>query len=97
MNYTTEGSEMLQEGKYDRTVQLQCPTCGGTDFASIENAQVPELLKCTRCGREISRENLVSENGAHIQAHVDEVKAEVVADIKKEIANIFKGSGFKLK
>lgn len=88
---------MLQQGKYDRTVQLQCPTCGGSEFSRMESSIDPEMCKCASCAREIAREELVSENSAHIQAHVDEMKAEVVADVRKEIANIFKGSGFKLK
>jgi predicted RNA-binding Zn-ribbon protein involved in translation (DUF1610 family) len=85
--------------KYNRSVTLLCPTCGGTQFSPVspDNTE-SELQKCASCAREITRDELIRENSENISEHVNEIKKEVTNDIanelKKQLASAFKGSKF---
>lgn len=74
---------MMDAEKYNRNVTLNCPTCGGTDF------EIPDLesepVKCVRCSREISRDELLRENSENISENVEEVRAEVVKDFQMDL------------
>lgn len=85
--------------KYNRSVTLLCPTCGGTQFspASPDNIE-SELQKCASCGREITRDELIRENSENIDEHMNEIKNEVTKDLanelKKQLSSAFNGSKF---
>ena len=66
---------------------MQCSTCGGTDF-EIEDDGSP--VRCVGCDRIFMRDELVRENGARIESEVEDVKALLVADIRKDFSKIFK-------
>lgn len=73
----------MQPEKYERTVSMQCPTCGGYEF-EMEDENQESFIKCVGCNYETSRQTLIDENAKNIQAHVDEVKQEIVSDFQKE-------------
>ncbi len=85
--------------KYNRSVTLLCPTCGGSQFSPIapENTE-SELQKCASCGREITRDDLIRENSENIDEHLSEIGKEVTKDLasefKKQLTSAFKGSKF---
>ena len=85
----------MRAGKYNRSIPMNCPTCGGTDF-EIPDGNEAQPVTCVRCGRTIRRDELIQENGENISEHVKEVKAEVLKDIKKEFTDslrrAFKGN-----
>lgn len=89
--------------KYNRSVKLLCPTCGGSQFSPVSPDDIEsEIQKCTTCGREITRDELIRENSENIDEHLNEMKNEVINDVaselKKKLATAFKGSNFiKLK
>lgn len=72
---------------YSRSITLQCSTCGGGDF---EHDGDEGPVHCVGCNRNYTREELIRENGARIEAEVDEVKSEVLSDVRKEFGKIFK-------
>ena len=86
----------MDADKYNRSVTLLCPTCGGSQFSPIspDNGE-SELQKCAACGREITRDDLIRENSENIAEHVNELKKEVTKDVaaefKKQLASVFKG------
>lgn len=83
--------------RYNRTIQMYCPVCGGTDFKSDEAAGESPVT-CTSCGLQLTRDDLREANGQNIAAHVDEVKKEVVQDIRKAFRDAFKGNkNFRIK
>lgn len=85
--------------KYNRSVTLLCPTCGGTQFSPASPEDIEsEIQKCEGCGREITRDELIRENSENIDEHLNEIKKEVTKDLaselKKQLAAAFKGNKF---
>jgi hypothetical protein len=79
--------------KYTRTVSLQCPTCGGTEFSGPDSH---EVFTCARCARTLTRDELVHENSENMNAHLEELAEDVKKDaielLKKDLQAAFKGS-----
>lgn len=74
--------------KYDREIQMMCPTCGGTDFEVSEES---DIVKCVECGLEISRDDLLEKNQENIELHKEEIINEAKKDIEKMLKDRFKG------
>lgn len=76
---------------YKRSISLYCPTCGGTSF---ETAGGPDELiataKCVSCGREMTKEDLITENSENISEHAKEMGREIVRDAAEEFKNSLK-------
>ncbi len=85
----------MDADKYCRSIKLLCSTCGNSDF-DFDDETRP--LRCTSCDRVFSREELINENGSLIESEVNEVKAQVIGDVKKELSDslrkAFSGSKF---
>jgi len=71
---------------YDRSISLQCPTCGGTDFEHNET----ELVKCVKCERLLTKAELRAENGQRIESEVEDLKAELLKDVQADFKKMFK-------
>lgn len=88
----------MDASKYDRTVPLNCPTCGALDFIGPDPHEEHQLFKCRSCGREITREDLIRENSENIEAHVQQLGGEVVDDLRDELCRnleqAFRGSKY---
>jgi hypothetical protein len=85
------GRTKMDDAKYNRSVTLLCPTCGGDQFSHEGGIEgTIELTKCASCGREMTKDDLVRENSENISGQVDEIKKEVVDDIRAQFKNIFK-------
>ena len=84
----------MESKKYNRSISLHCPTCGGTNFCSPSEESV--LVTCANCSLEMTRDDLIGGNQENIQAHTDEVKRDVVADfekqLKRSLSDAFRGS-----
>lgn len=84
----------MDSSKYDRAISLMCPTCGHKEFAYDESGDGP--MRCTGCDREFSRDELIAENGEAISGEIEDLKAEVLKDMRNEmrdtLKNAFKGS-----
>ncbi|MGV1683479.1 ECs_2282 family putative zinc-binding protein [Sphingopyxis sp. NJF-3] len=71
----------------DRTLALQCPTCGSEEFRFGE-PEAPVI--CDRCERSFAREELVRENGERAEAAFE----ELAPDLLREAADTLR-SGLK--
>lgn len=81
----------MDADKYNRTIMLLCPTCGSDQFSQQEvSGEAVQMVTCATCGREMTKDDLIQENNENITAHVDEVKQEIVDDIRKQFAKMFK-------
>lgn len=81
----------MDSEKYDRSIVLNCPTCGHTEFETSEDENNP-LVKCVSCNRETTKDDLINENGENIDFNIEEVADEVLEDLSKMFKNAFKGS-----
>ncbi|WP_262021741.1 ECs_2282 family putative zinc-binding protein [Vibrio quintilis] len=86
----------INPDKYNRSISLMCPTCGGTEFITDEKDEYSDddthIVKCSCCGYETTRAQLQEENSELIQAQVDEIGQEFAGDLKKELKSMFKGN-----
>ncbi len=87
---------MIDSEKYDRSVTLHCPTCGGTDFecTSHDTGEDVALVKCPSCGLTMTKSELIATNGENIDAQLDDIKSEVLNDLTKSLKSALKGSRF---
>jgi uncharacterized Zn finger protein (UPF0148 family) len=81
----------MRSENYDRSLKLNCSTCGNSVF---EYKDQSGPLRCNSCNRVFTRDELISENGEMIEAEADKMKAQVMTDLRKSIADKF-GKGFK--
>lgn len=79
-----------------KKVSLICSVCGNSQFIALdyegkecfEFSEAP-IYKCSDCGREISREQLIGENQEMVNANVNDIKKETVNELKKELQKSF--------
>jgi len=73
---------------YSRSVSMQCGTCGGTQF-EFDEAGGP--IRCTGCDRVYAtKDELIAENGARIEGEVEDMKSDILGDVRKDLSNMFK-------
>ena len=72
---------MCMKKDYNQSVSMICPTCGGADF-SFEQENSP--VRCIGCNRVFTRDELMRENGFQIDAAVDDMKKEIIADVTQD-------------
>lgn len=83
---------------YHRDIALRCATCGSS--SDFEYNDDKSYVKCRKCNREYhgGYDELVELNQAHIQAELDDMKAEVEQDAAKylqdSLKKAFKGNKF---
>jgi predicted RNA-binding Zn-ribbon protein involved in translation (DUF1610 family) len=90
----------MTDDKYDRSISLNCPTCGGTEFEyeseSVDNDSMP--IKCPSCGFTTTKSDLIAANGENIEANVEDIKEQFLKEVKQSLSDAFKGNNFfKLK
>lgn len=79
----------MDRHKYDRSISLRCSTCANTSF---EHSSDGGSLRCVSCDRVFTREELIRENGATIEAEADAVKGEVLTDFRDEFRNMMRNA-----
>lgn len=76
----------MKDEKYQRSIGLQCPTCGCTDYEYEQGVdETIELAKCASCGRELTKDELIHENSENIHEHASEIGKKVTEDLAKEL------------
>lgn len=75
---------------YNRSVSLQCATCGST--SAFETDEKTGVITCKRCNRVYygGYDELVNLNQKQIADEVDDAKKEIEKDVQKELNKIFK-------
>lgn len=84
-----------------RNVKLLCPLCGNDQFASLDedfedlfHAPDDVRLRCSDCGSEYTKRELVDSNAAIIDTAVDELKQDAAKEIEKELKKAMKKWNF---
>lgn len=81
----------MDDGKYNRNIALNCPTCGGTQFSGAGD-DASEFITCSSCSRILTRSELVRENSESISEHLKEIKTEALRDVSKQIKETFENA-----
>lgn len=78
---------------FNRSVSMQCSTCGGTQF---DHEAETGPFRCVGCDRTFTREELLRENGGLIDNEVGEMAADVSKwareELRKSMRKAFSGS-----
>ncbi|MDE6208411.1 MAG: hypothetical protein K2M73_01905 [Lachnospiraceae bacterium] len=81
----------------NRNVSMICPLCGNYQFSAIDcdldnlsETSDETRIKCSDCGRIVTKAVLIEENQERINANIEDVKKEVVNEIKKELKKMFR-------
>ena len=87
----------MNPDKYERQVTLLCPTCGCTDFEILKGTEEKiDLVRCSSCGRKLSKEEIMNENSENLEEHLNEVgkqvKDDLVKEMQKKLRDAFKGN-----
>jgi ribosomal protein S27E len=70
-----------------RSVTVLCSTCGGSSF-EFDEGEAP--AKCIGCNRVFTLDELREENAPVIEAHVEDMKPEIMAAVAKELQRRFR-------
>ena len=85
----------MDSDKYSRQVNLVCPACGSDQFSFDEEVEDAPVT-CANCSRQMTREELVSENSESTDAHASEIGEHVTKDLanelRKSLRDAFRGN-----
>lgn len=85
---------MSSSEKFDRTIPLNCPTCGGTEFEYQSENDDTQPVKCHGCGLTTTKAELIASNSENIDAHMDEIKEQLLKDVTQSFKDAFKGNKY---
>lgn len=82
---------------YNKHIKLICATCGSSDF--FDKNEKTGVITCKKCNRVYNGgyDEIVELNEKTISSEVESMKKEMEQDIIKDLNNMFKKAGFKLK
>jgi hypothetical protein len=85
----------LNPEKYNRNINLLCPTCGGNHFESESGtAETVEILSCARCKRKMTKDDLIEANSENVSEHINEIRRELVEDVREQLKRAFSNNKF---
>lgn len=83
-----------------RKVSLFCSICGNDQFETLDKeyedmTEAPDStrFKCSDCGRIFTKSELLDENEEIINANIEDIQNEAVAEVEKELKKMFKMFG----
>ena len=81
----------------DRKVTLLCPLCGNDQFSSLDeefedllHASDDVRVRCSDCGSEYTKRELLDSNAVIIDNAVDELAQDAVKELEKELKKTMK-------
>ncbi len=81
----------------EKSISLKCGVCGNDQFSTVDES-IEDMLsapketevRCSDCGRVITKEQLIEENSNVIEANIEDFKVEIVKQLQKDINKMFK-------
>lgn len=79
------------------SVSLKCSVCGNDQFSTVDekieelkNAPAETLIKCSDCGRVVTKEELIEENNHIIDANLEDFKEDIFKGLRKNFKKALK-------
>ena len=72
-----------------RSIKLNCPICANNQF-EFDSELKPTTYKCSDCGKEFTKDELLKANEYKINANIDDVKDEAIQEIEKQLKKMLK-------
>lgn len=76
---------------------LKCSICGNDQFSAIDESiqDISEAdgdveVKCSDCGKVVTKDELLEENSYIIEANFEDLKDDIMKAIEKDFKKIFK-------
>lgn len=76
---------------------LKCSVCGNDQFSAIDESieDIAEAdgdveVKCSDCGKVVTKDELLEENSYIIEANIEDFKKDIMKVIEKDFKKIFK-------
>lgn len=80
----------------EMSISLKCDVCGNDQFSVVDetveellDAPDDTLVKCSDCGREVTKEEFIKENSHIIEANVEDFKADIMKEFEKDLKKAF--------
>lgn len=81
----------------EMSISLKCSVCGNDQFSTVDetiedllDAPDETIIKCSDCGRVVTKEGLIEENSPIIGANLEDLKKDIFKEEEKEIKKAFK-------
>lgn len=71
------------------SIELNCPICANNQF-EFDSELESTTYKCSDCGKELTKDELLKANEYKINANIDNVKDEAIQEIEKELKKMLK-------
>lgn len=80
-----------------KNISLHCDVCGNDQFSTVDDSiedmkSAPDdtEIKCSDCGRIVTKAQLIEENEYLINANIEDMKKEAMREFEKELKKMFK-------
>jgi uncharacterized Zn finger protein len=81
----------------EKSVSMKCSICGNDQFSTVDES-IEELqdapdeteVKCSDCGRVVTKEQLIEDNSHIFNANMDDFKDEIIKQLQKDLKKKFK-------
>lgn len=81
----------------EMNISLKCSVCGNDQFSTVDetlqdlmDAPDETLIKCSDCGRAVTKEELIEENSHIIDANVEDFKMDIIKEVERDLKKVFK-------
>ena len=81
----------------EMSISLKCSICGNDQFSTIDesiddllDAPNDTLIKCSDCGRVVTKENFLEENSHIIDANLEDFSQDIMKEVEKDLKKAFK-------
>ena len=81
----------------EMSISLKCSVCANDQFSTADktieyllDAPDETLIKCSDCGRVVTKEELIEENSHIIDANLEDFKEDIFKEVEKDLKKAFK-------
>lgn len=73
--------------EYHRSVSLLCASCGNDQFEYDDADEDVVQMTCASCNRPYTKDELMAENAANIDGHLEDMKSDLGKALQDDLRN----------